>query len=63
MAATLSKPRNQRQIIWAWLRANRMRFATVDEIRQRIRIAEGEAAREQAAASGKPIARRVLVRY
>jgi len=41
----------------------RMRFATVDEIRQRIRIAEGEAAREQAAASGKPIARRVLVRY
>lgn len=41
----------------------RMRFATVDEIRQRIRIAEGEAAREQAATSGKPIARRVLVRY
>lgn len=41
----------------------RMRFATVDEIRQRIRIAEGEVAREQAAASGKPIARRVLVRY
>lgn len=32
MAATLSKPRNQRQIIWAWLRANRQRFATVDEI-------------------------------
>ena len=41
----------------------RMRFATVEEIRQRISIAEGEAAREQAAASGKPIARRVLVRY
>lgn len=41
----------------------RMRFATVDEIRQRIGIAEREAAREQAAATGKPIARRVLVRY
>lgn len=41
----------------------RMRFASVDEIRQRIGIAEREVAREQASATGKPVARRVLVRY
>lgn len=41
----------------------RMRFATAQEIQQRIGIAEREVAREQTAASGKPVARRVLVRY